>query len=101
MLIIVKLMGKHRGLPSNTDAALDGQYHRIHSLLIHLEAQARHRLGQGDAPELPDWVKETYAPPKSGANGSSELVQARPSAAAGGGTPPQPRGPCEAPSCGE
>ena len=38
ILCIVKLMGKHRGLPSNTDAALDGQFHKIFGMLEHLQA---------------------------------------------------------------
>lgn len=58
LLIIVKLMGKHRGLPSNSDAALDGQYIRIHSMLLHLEAQAKHRMGKGEAPKAPEWIIE-------------------------------------------
>jgi Trk-type K+ transport system membrane component len=38
ILCVVKLMGKHRGLPSNTDAALDGQFHKIFGMLEHLQA---------------------------------------------------------------
>jgi hypothetical protein len=37
VLCVVKLMGKHRGLPSNTDAALDGQFHRIFGILEQLQ----------------------------------------------------------------
>lgn len=33
VLCIVKLMGKHRGLPSNTDAALNGQFDKVHAVL--------------------------------------------------------------------
>ena len=39
LLCIVKLMGKHRGLPSNTDAALDGQFDKIYGLLEELQKQ--------------------------------------------------------------
>lgn len=58
VLIIVKLMGKHRGLPANSDAALDGQYIRIHSMLLHLEAQAKHKMGKGEKPKVPEWIVE-------------------------------------------
>lgn len=69
ILIIVKLMGKHRGLPASSDAALDGQYIRIHSMLTHLEGMARHRMGKGDAPEAPDWVKKQGAEKKGQKDG--------------------------------
>ena len=39
LLCIVKLMGKHRGLPSNTDAALDGQFDKIYGMLEELQKQ--------------------------------------------------------------
>lgn len=51
-------MGKHRGLPANSDAALDGQYIRIHSMLLHLEAEAKHRMGRGDKPSVPSWITD-------------------------------------------
>lgn len=38
ILCVVKLMGKHRGLPKSTDAALDGQFHKIHGMLEQLQA---------------------------------------------------------------
>ena len=39
LLCIVKIMGKHRGLPSNTDAALDGQFDKIYGMLEELQKQ--------------------------------------------------------------
>ena len=41
VLCVVKLMGKHRGLPKSTDAALDGQFHKIHGMLTQLQDLAK------------------------------------------------------------
>jgi len=51
VLCIVKLMGKHRGLPSSTDAALDGQFHKIHGMLEQLQELAKKQqaeMGSGE-----------------------------------------------------
>ena len=68
MLIVVKLMGKHRGRPSSSDAALDGQYHRIHSMLVHLEAQAR--LPAADAMRFGDRIASYLIVQSGGATAS-------------------------------
>ena len=57
ILCVVKLMGKHRGLPSSTDAALDGQFHRIHGMLEQLSALGQKqreeaKLAEGGIPPL-------------------------------------------------
>ena len=52
LLCIVKLMGKHRGLPSNTDAALDGQFDKIYGMLEELQKQGlkqKESMGMGAA----------------------------------------------------
>jgi Trk-type K+ transport system membrane component len=53
ILCVVKIMGKHRGLPKSTDAALDGQFHKIHGMLEQLQDLAKKQkegIANGETP---------------------------------------------------
>lgn len=62
LLCVVKIMGKHRGLPSSTDAALDGQFHKIHGILEQLQVLAKEQLGEAQGAPSAHVAKGGYQP---------------------------------------
>jgi Trk-type K+ transport system membrane component len=85
ILCIVKLMGKHRGLPSNTDAALDGQFHKIFGMLEGLQelgvkqrAAAQSGLGglQDSVAAAAEGMQRRVALQREGAAGPYEQLEA-------------------------
>ena len=74
LLCIVKLMGKHRGLPSNTDAALDGQFDKIYGMLEELQKQG---LKQKEAVGLGAAVQASVGNAVDAAKATAESMKRR------------------------